>query len=198
MPLNDMKSNILSVYHKAYDPQIEIGMQWYAKAHRLARDMSIQHKLKSYRYAAGILSVLSPAVNWERNIIDAHTVCSAEDEDNIVVSTYGQFVKKALAIKHGTDPDDVIKRKSAPKTWAFYQCISRPMNNLYVTIDRHAVAIAQGKRYGDTERSSFLKRVGVYEAVSDAYREAAEQVGILPLQMQAVTWVTYRDGNGIL
>lgn len=193
MDMNDMKSNILKVYSQAWPEQIEIGMQWYAKAHRLARDMSVQHKLKSYRYAAGILSVLSPAVNWERNIIDAHTVCSAEDEDTIVVSTYGQFVKKALLIKHGKDPDTVISKQTAPKTWAFYQCISKPMNNLHVVIDRHALAVYLGREANDYERGKVLKKKGMLDQVVDAYKEAAEQVGILPLQMQAITWVSWRD-----
>jgi hypothetical protein len=184
-----MKSNILSVYNKAYPAQHEIGMNWYAKAHRLARDMSIKHKLKSYRYAAGILSVLSPATTWERNIIDANVVCATKNEENIVVTTYGQFLAKALAIKNGRDPDTVISKVTGKKTWAFYQCISKPMNNLHVVVDRHALAIPLGA----LERGQMLKRVGMYQKISDAYKEAAAEVGILPLQMQAVCWVTYRD-----
>lgn len=195
MNINNLASNILKVYNKAYPNQIDIGMQWYAKAHRLARDMSIKHKLKSYRYAAGILSVLSPANNWDRNIIDAHAVCSAKDEENIVVATYGQFLAKALAIKHGADPDKIINRSTGPKTWAFYQCISKPMNDLHVVVDRHALAIALYRATGDVERGQMLKRVGMYQKISDAYKEAAKEVGILPLQMQAVSWTVWRDGN---
>lgn len=191
--MSDMKSNILSVYNKAYPTQHDIGMQWYAKAHRLARDMSIKHKLKSYRYAAGILSVLSPATNWERNIIDANVVCATKNEENIVVTTYGQFLAKALAIKNGRDPDTVISKVTGKKTWAFYQCISKPMNDLHVVVDRHALAIALGRPLGDLERGQMLKRVGVYEKISDAYKEAASEVGILPLQIQAVTWTVHRD-----
>ncbi len=193
--MNNMKENILSVYNKAYPTQHEIGMQWYAKAHRLARDMSIQHKLKSYRYAAGILSVLSPASNWERNIVDAHAVCAAKDGDKIVVTTYGQFLAKALAIKNGRDPDTVISKVTGKKTWAFYQCISKPMNDIHVVVDRHALAIVLGRPLGDLERGQMLKRVGMYAKISDAYKEAAASVGILPLQMQAITWTVWRDRN---
>ena len=119
----------------------------------------IQYDIKRYlspNEARLLDSVLSPSTNWERNIIDAHAVCAAKDNENIVVTTYGQFLAKALATKNGRDPDTVISKVTGKKTWAFYQCISKPMNNLHVVVDRHALAIAICKATGDVERGLIL------------------------------------------
>lgn len=73
-----------------------------------------------------------------------------------------------------------------------------------VTIDTHAVAAAafepfSGKsipvaqNFGTgTANSSLTGQRGTYGLYADAYRDAAQQVGILPREMQSITWEAIR------
>jgi hypothetical protein len=40
-----------------------------------------------------------------------------------------------------------------------------------------------------------LTRAGVYQAVAQAYRTAAQRVGVTPSTMQATTWIVARNGK---
>lgn len=184
--------NLLSLYKGAGSPILEQGLGWYQSAKMEALRLSQAYFLASYRHAAGVISVLSPAVKWEVNLRDAETACAARKGEDFKVSTYRQFKQKAIAIRDGDHPKKWINPKTAPKTWAFYQCISNPESKNYVVIDRHALAAAMGRNLTDKERSSVLKRVGAYEWWSGRYKEAAAEVGVLPLQMQAVVWLQWR------
>jgi hypothetical protein len=75
------------------------------------------------------------------------------------------------------------------KTRAFYVNILDPNNSDIVTVDTHAIKIA-----GINRDSVGVK---LYNAIADGYRECAEYVGILPQQIQAITWITYKRELGI-
>jgi hypothetical protein len=57
-----------------------------------------------------------------------------------------------------------------------------------VAVDRWAARIALGTADKDVA-TKVLGRVGGYEALADAYRDAARQLGIPASELQAVTWV---------
>jgi hypothetical protein len=65
-------------------------------------------------------------------------------------------------------------------------------------LDRHAVRIAcpDAKTAKDAQR--ILGWAGAYDLIADAYRIAADREGIAPHQMQAITWIAYRDLAGRL
>lgn len=172
---------------------MEEGLGWYGRARSEALRLSQAYFLPTVcTHAAGIIAVLSPSVQWERNLIDAEAVCSARQGDSVRVSTYGQFLSKALAIRDGDSPKKWINPKTAPKTYAFWRCITNPRTTEHVVIDRHALAACVGRNLTDKERGAMLKRVGGYAHYSQVYRDAAKEVGILPLQMQAIVWLKWR------
>ena len=70
-------------------------------------------------------------------------------------------------------------------------CILDPAFCQLVCIDRHAVAVALGRPVSPTAQT-YLQRKGSYDKVAQCYRIAAAEVGILPSQMQAITWLQWR------
>jgi hypothetical protein len=102
-------------------------------------------------------------------------------------------VMKVTSILSGTPPLDVL---GGNKVRAFYSTIIDPHGDVTPVIDRHAFDIAVGHRYGDKRRKP-LARKGVYELFAAAYRRAAILAGVSAPQIQAITWVAWREANGI-
>ena len=70
------------------------------------------------------------------------------------------------------------------------------MGEFNVTIDGHARNIAYAERVGLTDDRT---NIGVreYRALQAAYEEAARRIGLMPYQLQAITWRVWRDRHGI-
>jgi hypothetical protein len=106
---------------------------------------------------------------------------------------------KAKRIIDGESPDEVMPRRTAPKTNSFARNIAEPHTAGPVTIDGRAHDIAanrmQGWEQGRGLQSADLKRgTSRYEHFEDAYRSAANAIAmehgveLHPHQVQAVTW----------
>ena len=196
MESNRFIDNLLSLYAASGQAIRDEGLHWYLNAHSVAQELSSRFLLASKAsHAAGIIAVLSPAVQWEVNLRDAETVCSARKGEDVTVSTYGPQKAKAFAIRDGVSPVRMINPKTAPKTYAFWKCIANPRNTKHVVIDRHALAACHGHVLNDRERGLELRRAGRYMFYSECYREAAKQVGILPLKFQAIIWGKWRQDH---
>jgi hypothetical protein len=190
-------SNILAVYNGAFDHHLRFGLAWYPIAHRAALSMGGGRRQHLSRNA-GILAALSPLNHWTNNLRKAQEVVSLRGR--IVVEKgkpngigLGNNVEKAIRIYHGADPLDVL---GGDKVRAFYRTILDPTGDIDPVIDRHAFDIAVGERT-DAKRRGALNRVGVYNDFAKAYREAAKIAGIGSAQMQAITWVAWREALGI-
>jgi hypothetical protein len=73
-----------------------------------------------------------------------------------------------------------IDPKTAPKTWAFWQNLWHPHDPTPVTLDvwmfrAHGLPVSA--------------RLGTYEALAEAYRSVAAEVGLIPNQLQAIVWL---------
>jgi len=82
---------------------------------------------------------------------------------------------------------------------AFFACILDPSDPWAVCIDRHAAAVAYGRTLSDREMKNAVavtKGADRYQALADAYRAVAAARGMLPMDVQAVTWVTWRRLKG--
>lgn len=190
-------SNVLAVYEGAFEHHLRFGLSWYPLAHREALRMGggrSQHLSRN----AGIIAALSPMNHWTNNLRKAQQVISLRGR---IVAEKGKpngiglsgNVRKAVAIYNGADPLDVL---SGDKVRAFYRTILDPTGDIDPVIDRHAFDIAIGER-SDEKRRSALSRKGVYEEFAHVYREAAKVAGIGSAQMQAITWVAWREALGI-
>jgi len=180
-----LTENILSVYRRATLDDINEGMDWYSDAHEFARtlDSNIQR-------SAGIIAALSPMSGWANNKAKARQFY-VQDGDGTGIGLF-RNVRKAVRIYRGEAPLDVL---GGEKVRAFYQTIVDPEGDHNPVIDRHAFDIAMGRVTSDKERST-LSRKGEYARFADAYRVAAKSLDIGTAQLQAITWVTWRNELG--
>ena len=163
------------------------GIYWYKNAHEIAQYIADKYNL-SINAVIGVIACLSPAVSWHQNIVD--TVGLINDP-NYKCSTYGNNVKKAISIINGRTPESVLNNKNSGfKTYSFYLNILHPNTSGAVTIDRHAVSVA----VKDPDSNSINTR-GKYNKVADLYRRAGKKAGLLPHQVQAIVWITFRRVN---
>jgi hypothetical protein len=146
----------------------------------------------STRKAAGIIASLSPQTSWDQN---KRIAAKAILTGGRITGHTGANVEKASECKRGIDPEDVLTSRCRPwyglKVLSFFRLIANPTDSHSVVIDRHAVDIALGY-IGDKITRKILERKDVYDYVADAYRKAADDLGILPWQVQAVTWLHWR------
>lgn len=171
------RDNIISTYERATDEQKIKGKQWYPIAHDLAEMISGG----DVRKGAGVLAALSANKSWSENVkLGTRAFASGKPSGHTKV-----MITKAVRIMNGEDPANVLPM--GLKTGNFYRCILNPADPDAVCVDRHAHDIAVGKAYGDADRG--LSSVGRYNAIADAYRAAAARLGILPQELQAITWV---------
>jgi hypothetical protein len=185
--------NVLAVYNGASAHALREGISWYTDAHNYAILLCMNYDI-SVAQAAGIIAALSPMNGWENNKRKATQLIRQNNGEGCGLL---RNVAKAEAILFGgfdIDPLDIL---GGDKVRAFYQTILDPTADIVPVIDRHAFDIAVGERT-DERRRGALGRKGVYGQFADVYREAARIVGIGAPQMQAITWVAWREALGIV
>ena len=192
-----MIHNITSVYRDADDTQHAEGLLWYSDAQKAAHHIAVKYDVPVYIVVA-VIAALSPNNKWSRNVANAATLIAAfirgDGIDSVKVSTYHAMKRKAWAILAARPDYDGAKRMlKGQKITSFFMDI---MGEFNVTIDGHARNIAYGERVGLTDDRT---NIGVreYRALQAAYEEAARRVGLMPYQLQAITWRVWRDRHGI-
>jgi hypothetical protein len=191
--------NIAGMLQLASQADIEAGIEWYARAHRLASRLSEAYDL-SLGQCVGVIAALSPRNKWNQNSIDAETMIKAWhygiDPTTIKVCTFNLNKAKAAEILTLTDPssDNIIGVLNGRKVVNFFKSIMGDPNA--VCVDGHAYAIWIGERLPVNQTPKL--GVGLYNDISRAYVLIAKRSELLcgekltPTQVQAVTWVTYR------
>ena len=189
--------NIVSVYRDADETQHAEGLLWYSDAQKAAHDIALKHDVPVYLVVA-VIAALSPNNKWTRNIVNADALIGAfirgDGIDSVKVSTYHKMKAKAWDILAARpDYDGAKAMLKGQKITSFFMDI---MGEFNVTIDGHARNIAYGERVGLTDDRT---NIGVreYRALQAAYEEAARRVGLMPYQLQAITWRVWRDRHGI-
>lgn len=183
--------HIVSVWMQATLTEVDAGLSWYRDAHAIAHAFSPT----DVRKGAGVLAALSPMTPWDRNIM----LAARAFEDGEASGTLFSSVAKANRILAGEDPLDVL---GGGKVRAFFMCIAEPDNDSSVCIDRHAFDVAVGQITNNNTRGA-LSRVGVYDRFAESYKVAAKiievetEFSVIPSQVQAVTWVTWRRLKGL-
>jgi hypothetical protein len=189
--------NITSVYRDADATQYNEGLLWYSDAQRAAYDIAEKYDVAVYIVVA-VIAALSPNNKWSRNIVNADALIGAfirgDGIDSVKVSTYHAMKRKAWDILAARpDYDGAKAMLKGQKITSFFMDI---MGEFNVTIDGHARNIAYGERVSLTDDRS---NIGIreYRALQAAYQETARRVGLMPYQLQAITWRVWRDRHGI-
>lgn len=190
--------NILKLYRQATQEDTVNGVEWYARAERMAKVIAKDAGLP-LPTVIGVMAALSPNNRWERNCKDAAAMCQAwvagESMDSFKVSCYNTMKQKAWDILDLglTDDEDILSHLNGQKIRSFYSNI-RGLDE--VTIDGHALNIARGKREGLTsDKTNMGKRE--YRELQEAYVKAAKRVGVKPHVLQAITWTTWKRIHNI-
>jgi hypothetical protein len=192
-----MIANIIAVYRDADETQHAEGLIWYPNAQKAAYHIAVKYDVSVYIVVA-VIAALSPNNKWSRNVSNADALIGAfirgDGIDSVKVSTYSKMKQKAWDILAVRPNYDGAKRMlKGQKITSFFMDI---MGEFNVTIDGHARNIAYGERVGLTDDRT---NIGVreYHALQAAYDEASRRVGLLPYQLQAITWRVWRDRHGI-
>ena len=196
-----IERNILSVYVRANEYDREEGLHWYANAHETAVVFSHKYGV-SLQTVVGVIAALSPGRNWGMNLLEAEDFIreynkGRRGKDLPIVGTYGyRNIRKTIAILEGKPPLDVL---GGNKVRSFYANILDP-KGMDVTIDRHAkgLAIRSNSVRGATNELDANVTNAEYPYYAKHYVTLAERLGLIPNQLQAICWVTWRRLKGEL
>ena len=174
---------ITAIYAEASADDKRAGEGWYPAAHALAASLDPDDVLRG----AAVIATLSPLRSWPQNARLARMAYALAAEGRVTdTPTMGDQRRKLARLFAGEDPRAVVVGQ---KTAAFMELINDPTDPFTVCVDRHALAVYYGRVLTNGEQS-IGKRL--YREVADAYREAAESLGILPSVVQATTWLHWR------
>jgi hypothetical protein len=173
------------------------GLQWYLLAHQFSVQLAHDTHIP-LATVVGVIAALSPSVYWELNKRQAEALCRQAAEglplEDVPLTTYGGQCRRALAIvraryEHAEDVITLLNGAGRPrafKTVAFFWNILTPEARHRVTVDQHIVA-ALGWEDRFTPGAA-----GCYTAVADAIIAVAARRGLVPCQVQAIVWCTYK------
>jgi hypothetical protein len=186
-------NSILRFYSLASLEENRDGLDWYAEANYYSKELAARFNI-SVQQAVGLIAAFSPQAGWVENKRYAVSFLYAP---NSRVRSQVQ-TDKAKLILNLTGEGDIYNalsiRGMAYKTKAFFKNILNPDIDSDVTIDRHAIASCiqypdnvspLDKRYGNLTKDQ-------YDFFQSCYIKAAKQLDILPHQLQAIVWLTYR------
>jgi len=181
-------TNIRRVMAMATSADYAEGMAWYSNAHLEA--LRIVSPIPEV--AAGMVAAMSPGMLWERNIPAAGKVRDVSIDDNMrncagLGVRWTNGLNKAVRILRGESPDTVLGGR---KVRAFYACLVNPRDDYAVCVDGHAFAIWSGRRVTLDQTPNLTEKR--YETIARAYRKVAKEMNMLPMQVQAITWVVWR------
>lgn len=139
---------------------------------------------------------LSPNNDYMGNLRSTVTLLRAYREgvpvNKVHVSTYNACRNRAWRFLNGENFLDITR---GPKTRAFFLSILNPDDPHPITIDGHMVNAWRGEVTTMVEVAwSKFK----YDVVANDYRAFAAEIGVLPNQLQAMIWFTWKRINNIV
>ena len=195
--------NILNVYDRATQNQIDKGLSFYEDAREDAYIIGKQLGYKgsnAVMCGAGILSVLSPRTDYELNRQMAYDLANG-----LPIQQTEANKAKAIRIMQGENPMLVMGRDSH-KTKPFYQAILNPLGNNEVygltgygnkpthlaVIDRHAGGVYKGLPLSEKQREQ-IGNWRVNKRISNSYFRACKVLNLPVNILQGITWYVFRD-----
>ena len=196
--------NILNEYFNSSVEEKMLGRLFYPNANAAAIDIGSRlgfNNSEALIVGAGIIAALSPQTEWLNNIVLAFEFAEIKYAKKQTQANNN----KALKILEGEDPMDVLG-KEAYKVKAFYKAIQEPYGNNLIekvsgfpdnkkqlaVIDRHAGGVYFGWPLVEKERRQ-LSNWKTLGRISKAYFKVAQGLNIPLNELQATTWVSFRN-----
>ena len=166
--------------------------------HHDLRQMSVWIRAYDEAYHDAKHAIVTP----EGNFVEDKTTVSGDP----TMRAWGDFTTpgKAASIYLNGTPENINKMLGQEhKVRNFYNNIYSPGDPRFTTIDTHAVAADMlralagadkpvADNFGKTGGTNVTGLSGTYALHYEAYRRAAEERGVLPREMQSITWEAVR------
>lgn len=181
--------------------------RWYWAMNDFARGLGERYSVPITR-AADVIAVISPRLSVEKNMAYAELLFATGD-----APIMGAPKRAALRIVH-EGIGIVEATKDAPKIVSFAHNIAFPDTSRAVTIDRHIIDFLTGSV--DDGGRRVINRAGracaehkplnswptcqacepsAYVEAAAEFRAAADKLGIMPHELQAVVWFIQKTGK---
>jgi hypothetical protein len=187
--------NILSVLKRADAIDWREGMVAYQNYQKVMLALGEFYGY-SLETTAAVFCELSPSNDYVGNLRSAATLMKGHREgvpaSHCVATTFGHCKHRAWKYLEG---ERWKPKKQGPKISNFYVNITRPEDQSAITIDGHMVSVWKGKRF--TMRQA-IEAEWNYEQLAFDFRSAAFTQFILPSQLQAILWFTWKRVNKII
>lgn len=212
--LTNVVNNILTMFDRATPANVADGAKWYGSdSMALVSDLAALGGI-SREAAASVLAQTSPRTTWSRNVAVATAMVQSWgmsvsaglslDEASVAcvaaARSCGGMTQNAqravIALRAAHEGECPISTINGPKTNAFARNLLGDRNA--VTVDVWAARIALNPTWerGEDDMSELvLGRAGMYAAIAQAYRIAANRRNVDGTDMQATTWIVVRNGR---
>jgi hypothetical protein len=174
-----MRAKILKTISTLDRTNYQASLDWYFILHDYAKNLAERNNL-TVMQTAGIISALSPMVMFTTNLRDAERFCYTRSIANL--ATYKNQRMKALRIIGAKTEKEILEILGGNKTKAFFLNIYKPKTSQDVTIDTWMI-----KFFG--YKNLTPKR---YKDASKEIQNVANEMGLMPHQVQALLWVGMR------
>lgn len=145
------------------------------------------HYNADYLDVTAAFVAMSPNSDYMGNLRSLITMLNCvrdgQSLDKIKVSTFRHARNRAY--KYLIGAENFWTTTKGPKIRNFFKNITEPGNADYVTIDGHIVAAWKGKNL--TMKQAIIKPT-LYRIIADDVKEFAQELRILPNQLQATLW----------
>lgn len=197
---SQVSKNILAVWSATTESD---RFDWYLAANNYAHELAnISPSNDGYHLdvarACGVIAALSPMIHWNNNKKLARQLIEDARFLNVWIIVESMACLKANARKAGLillsdgSDDAILSILKGRKTSAFYLNMRYPDKSISMTMDRHAISIAIGRKITKDEAKYFNLTAAQYKFLVECYRWTAAKIGVNPLILQSATWVLWR------
>ena len=184
-------NSLIRWYDHANADQIKSGLNWYADAQAYAGSLSKRFGIDPYT-AAAVISALSPNNKWDRNKVDAYSVCDAwangRGSDSVSCCTYNANKEKAFDILNG----NIELSSRSPKTHSFAMNVGM-LSPKHVTVDKWHVRACITRPDENIVETRDNITAAQYRRIEAITNMVSEEVGLMAYEFQAIVWVTIKD-----
>ncbi len=188
--------NLMLMLDQRDDHDHKEGKTAYPRYRTMLKSLHNRYPMYAFESVVAAFCALSPNNDYIGNLNSLLTLMKHHSDsvapERIKISTYDHCKDRAIKYLEGEDFD-------APgrglKTLNFYHNICDPSSDKWVTIDGHMVATYMGQ--DNMVMKDALVGRAKYREIADATNRVAEDMGVLPNQVQAMIWFTRKRILGI-
>jgi len=194
--MQDNITNIENVLAKVDATDRKEGLVAYQNYHDLMKSIADYYRTGFVQTVAAFVS-LSPNNDYKGNLKSTATLLyginAGTPLNKIKTSTYRHCLHRAYDYVVGNK--DFLVETKGPKIRNFYCSILAPKDKQYITIDGHMHNIWFGKA---RNMKAAMVKSGQYDIIANDFKKVARRNGLIPNQLQAMLWFTWKRINRIV